>query len=46
MNLPINKKSFLELLENKDYCYKKLILDFISKNDIDYFELLCFWVYF
>lgn len=29
----------IELLENKNYCYKKLILNFISKNEIDYFEL-------
>jgi hypothetical protein len=28
-----------KLLENKEYSYKKNIIDFISKNNIDYFKL-------
>lgn len=36
----INIDIFLnKLLENKEYSYKKNIIDFISKNNIDYFKL-------
>jgi len=28
-----------KLLENKEYSYKKNIIDFISNNNIDYFKL-------
>ena len=36
----INIDLFLnKLLENKEYSYKKNIIDFISNNNIDYFKL-------
>jgi hypothetical protein len=37
-NIDMNKFIF-DLLENKEYSYKKIILDFISKNNINYFKL-------